>query len=208
MLRKGLWIVFAFLCIAIGFYPVVYFLNGLHFGLLASKPDILLDNPVWKTAFLTHITGGGIALLTGWSQFSTGLRNRRPEIHRNLGKVYIISVLLSAVAGIYIALYATGGLIPAAGFLLLGIIWLVTTAGAWQHIREGRIEKHRVWMIYSYAACFAAVTLRLWLPLLMILTGDFRIAYPIVAWLCWVPNLITAFFMIQNQKKRQANVNN
>jgi hypothetical protein len=53
-------------------------------------------------------------------------------------------------------------------------------------------------MIYSYAACFAAVTLRIWLPLLISITGDFFIAYPIVAWLCWVPNLIVANLIVKS----------
>ena len=47
-------------------------------------------------------------------------------------------------------------------------------------------------MIYSYAACFAAVTLRIWLHLLTALFGGFITAYTIVAWLSWVPNLIVA----------------
>ena len=50
-------------------------------------------------------------------------------------------------------------------------------------------------MIYSYAACFAAVTLRLWLPLLVFLFGDFIKAYVLVSWLCWVPNIIVAYFI-------------
>jgi hypothetical protein len=48
-------------------------------------------------------------------------------------------------------------------------------------------------MVYSFSACCAAVTLRLWLPvLLLVLRLDFSVAYPIVAWLCWVPNLLVA----------------
>lgn len=46
-------------------------------------------------------------------------------------------------------------------------------------------------MVYSYSACCAAVTLRLWLPLLRgVFRLDFALAYPIVAWLSWVPNLL------------------
>ena len=55
-------------------------------------------------------------------------------------------------------------------------------------------------MIYSYAACFAAVTLRIWLPILTSILGEFLSAYRIVAWLCWVPNLIVAY-IISNTKK-------
>ena len=52
-------------------------------------------------------------------------------------------------------------------------------------------------MIYSYAACFAAVTLRIWLPILLKIFGDFIIAYSIVAWLCWVPNIIVANLIVR-----------
>jgi hypothetical protein len=52
-------------------------------------------------------------------------------------------------------------------------------------------------MIYSYGACLAAVTLRFWLPLLTVgFQLDFSVAYPIVAWLSWVPNLIVARWIV------------
>jgi len=63
---------------------------------------------------------------------------------------------------------------------------------AYISIRNKQVEKHQKMMIYSYAACFAAVTLRLWLPLLTAALGDFITAYTIVAWLCWIPNMIVA----------------
>ena len=44
-----------------------------------------------------------------------------------------------------------------------------------------------------FALIFAAVMLRIELPLLIIwFQGDFTPAYRIVAWLCWVPNLLWA----------------
>lgn len=55
-------------------------------------------------------------------------------------------------------------------------------------------------MIYSYAACFAAVTLRVWLPLLMIVSGDYLVAYIIVSWLCWVPNMVVANLIVKKLK--------
>lgn len=56
-------------------------------------------------------------------------------------------------------------------------------------------------MIYSYAVCFSAVTLRIWLPLLIVVTGEFINAYQIVGWLSWVPNLIVAYFIINKNRK-------
>ena len=46
-------------------------------------------------------------------------------------------------------------------------------------------------MLRSFALTFAAVTLRIWLPLLERAVGlDFDIAYPAAAWLAWVPSLL------------------
>ena len=56
-------------------------------------------------------------------------------------------------------------------------------------------------MIYSYAACFAAVTLRIWLPTLTSIMGEFIGAYRIVAWLCWVPNMIVAYFIVRHTNR-------
>lgn len=62
---------------------------------------------------------------------------------------------------------------------------------------------HQKMMIYSYAACFAGVTLRVWLPLLTLIFGDFVKAYILVAWLCWIPNLMVAYLInrkLESQK--------
>ena len=194
MMRTALWVLFAFLCVAIGLYPVIYLVADPHFGLLTTKSDALLASALWNAGFYTHIIFGGLALLSGWSQFSARLRHRRISLHRNLGKIYVVSVLLSGAAGVGIGAQATGGVVAGAGFMSLGIIWLYTTISAYRHIRTGRVDEHRKMMVYSYAACFAAVTLRLWMPILIPLLGDFIPAYRLVAWLCWVPNLAVAWF--------------
>ncbi|WP_412467221.1 DUF2306 domain-containing protein [Pedobacter sp. KLB.chiD] len=165
------------------------------FGLLNSKSIELLSNTCWNMGFYTHIILGGIALLIGWTQFSPKMRNSRMAWHRKLGKVYVVSVLLSALAGIYIGFFATGGWVSSAGFISLGVIWFFTTLKAYLYVRNGEIEKHQIMMVYSYAACFAAVTLRIWLPILTIMFGDFFKAYLVVAWLCWIPNLIVAYLI-------------
>jgi hypothetical protein len=53
-------------------------------------------------------------------------------------------------------------------------------------------------MIRSYALTFAAVTLRIWLPLFQNGFGmEFISAYVIIAWLCWVPNLLWAEWYVR-----------
>lgn len=197
--NKIAWVVFAFLAIGVGLYPLLYWLVDEPIGLLLSKTAELLADGIWRIGFYGHITFGGIALLTGWSQFSKKIRNRNLQFHRNLGKVYVAAVLISGICSIYIGLYATGGLISSVGFISLGVIWLYTTLRAYTAIRSNDLNLHQGMMIYSYAACFAAVTLRLWLPLLTMIFGEFLIAYKIVAWLCWVPNMIFANLWVRKK---------
>ena len=197
--NKVAWFVFAFLAIIIGLYPLLYLAIDREFGLLASKSDELLSNVFWNIGFYGHILLGGLALLIGWVQFSKKLRNANLKRHRNVGKVYVISAFVSSVCAIYIGFYATGGLISSIGFISLGLVWLYTTAKAYLAIRNGDLHLHQGMMIYSYAACFAAVTLRIWLPLLVLAIGDFEVAYRYVAYLCWVPNMIFAFFWVRRK---------
>ena len=180
----------------------MYFFVDRKFGLLGSKTEVLLSNLFWNIGFYGHILLGGIALLIGWLQFNKNLRNRNLKIHKRIGKVYFASVLISGFCGFFIAFYATGGLISQIGFMTLAIIWLYTTIRGFLFAKQGNISRHQYMMIYSYAACFAAVTLRIWLPILSAGFGDFIPAYRIVAWLCWVPNIMVAYFIVQSIKNR------
>jgi uncharacterized membrane protein len=197
MAKKAIWILFILLAMIIGLYPNLYFVLDRKFGLLSSKPDNLLKNIFWNIGFYIHIICSGIALLVGWSQFSAKLRKNYLQLHRQIGKIYVVTALSGAAGGIYIAFYATGGIIASLGFLCLGTIWFSTTLSAYINIKNGRILQHQRMMVYSYAACFAAVTLRIWLPLLIILFKDFTPAYLSVAWLCWVPNIIFANLLVR-----------
>lgn len=170
-------------------------------GLIKVKPVWLLANVTWKLSFYSHIVFGGLSLLIGWTQFSAKLRAKNMEIHRLIGKVYVIAALLSSISGFYIALFADGGFWTALGFSCLAIIWLATTLIAYISIRGRQLITHQILMIYSYAACFAAVTLRLWLPILIITIGNYGTAYQVVAWLCWVPNLLVAYLITKNDRR-------
>src|SRR5271154_5811297 len=109
MIRKIIWRLFICLALIVGMYPAIYFIIDRRFGLLQSKTAELLSDITWNMAFYTHIILGGIALLIGWTQFSNKIRTKNIHVHRNIGKVYVVAVLLSSLAGIYIGFFATGG---------------------------------------------------------------------------------------------------
>ncbi|RLJ30932.1 putative membrane protein DUF2306 [Chryseobacterium sp. 7] len=194
-MKKLLSVIMCVLALLIGLYPLIYAFVEHQYTFLGSKPLEVLHNIIWKSAFFTHIIFGGFALFIGWSQFSVSFRNKNLRIHRIIGGLYVISVVISSVSAIYMGFYANGGFISAAGFICLGLIWLMTTLAAVMQIRKGNIPKHERFMTYSYACTFAAVTLRLWFPLLKMATGDAESSYIAVAWLCWVPNLFVAYYI-------------
>lgn len=201
-LKKTSFFLLAFCSTLVGLYPMVYFLvPDRNFGLLASKSVELLANNLWNTMFYTHIVLGAIALLIGWLQFNKKLRLNNINLHKKIGKIYVLSVLLSAISGLYIGYFATGGIIAKAGFMSMAVAWFITTLFAFISIKKGNVLKHQKLMIYSYAICFAAVTLRVYLPILSPILGGFLPAYKLISWLCWVPNIIVAYFIIKYQLK-------
>lgn len=185
-----------FLAIGVGLYPLLMLVAGQPFGLLSTKSVSLLQDQVWKGSFYTHVLLGAVALLIGWVQFLASVRKTYPRLHRLIGKTYLVSVMLSSLTGVYIALYATGGIIATFGFAILGVVWFQTTFQAYRHARQRHIVAHQRMMTYSYAATLAAVTLRIWLPSLSFILGDFILAFQLSAWLCWIPNLIAAYGLI------------
>ncbi|WP_199915412.1 MULTISPECIES: DUF2306 domain-containing protein [Aquimarina] len=201
-MKKIIKVILALLSTIIGLYPFVYLFVNREFGLLNSKSSDLLADTIWNIAFYSHIFFGGVALLTGWIQFNKKIRISRSELHKRIGKTYVIMVFISGVSGIYIGFFATGGIIASLGFICLGILWVYTTVKGYWYAKTVRISQHQTIMYYSYAACFSAVTLRIWLPILHIFIGDFIIAYQIVAWLCWIPNLIFAYYLVGKIKSR------
>jgi hypothetical protein len=69
---------------------------------------------------------------------------------------------------------------------------------AYLAIREGDVTRHRRWMVRNFALTFAAVTLRLYLPASAGAGLGFGPAYAAIAWLCWVPNLVVAEWIVRS----------
>jgi uncharacterized membrane protein len=148
-------------------------------------------------AAFMHFGGGAIALAVGTLQFSARLRSRMVSMHRWLGRVYVASIIASGSSGFVLAVNSSGGPWARWGFALLALGWLATTLNGYRLIRQRQIAGHRAWMIRSYALTLAAVTLRCYVPLAQFMEWPMSTAYPAIAWLCWVPNLIVAEVLIR-----------
>ena len=153
---------------------------------------------------LVHVVAAILAILIGPFQFLPGIRKGRwLKVHRWLGRTYLLSILFGGLSGLYMAQFAHGGTISELGFGALAILWLYSGYRAYRHIRNKELEEHRQWMIRNYALTFAGVMLRVWSPLSVGLGADFTTAYVIIAWACWVPNLLVAEWIIRRSRPVQ-----
>lgn len=159
--------------------------------------NLFANTPV---AVGAHLAGGLVAIVLGALQVNSRLRKRYLSGHRWIGRVYVIAVAVGGTAGLILALNSYGGLVTHFGFGLMAVCWLASTGIAYRHIRNGDINAHRAWMLRSYALTLAAVTLRVYLPLSQIAGIEFSEAYPAIAWLCWVPNLLVVEWFILGRR--------
>jgi uncharacterized membrane protein len=188
----GLWIA-AVLAIGVALASYRYLLPGMP-----GAPDNILANRFARDgALVVHATLASTALLLGALQFFPGLRNRFRGWHRRAGTAYVACCLLAGLAGLLLAFGSSSGPIATTGFGLLAVLWIVTTTQAWRYARARDFVRHRAWMTRSYALTFAAVTLRLYLPIVGVARLDFVEAYRAISWLCWVPNLIVAEWLVR-----------
>jgi hypothetical protein len=174
-------------------FALVNALEALRYLLPHVPFPAALDNFSERRIGLSlHALGGAIALLAGPLQFVPRLRESNWNRHRLLGWIYCGAVLLGWCASLWIAPHSQTGWIASAGFLALGAGWIVTTGLALRFILRGDAMRHRRWMIRSFALTAAAITLRMYLPLIFVFHWNLSIAYPAIAWLCWIPNAIAA----------------
>ena len=191
MLRSTGYGLLVVLCLSIAGYAVgVYSL--LPIGSLVM-PEMRATFEAHRVAVYLHVFGAAVAMALGPFQFSRRLRARRPDLHRWMGRLYLgAGVLIGGIAGMYMAYFAWGGPVARVGFALLAAAWLHTGLRAYEAARARDFVAHRRWMVRNFALTFAAVTLRLYMPASMVAGIDAAIAYPAIAWLCWVPNLVVA----------------
>lgn len=187
---------YGFLCIGVSLYALSHLFHE-NFYAFKGGSGVTAD-PIWRIAFHMHFIGGAVALGVGWTQFLKTLRKKRLSIHRKLGNIYVLSVIVvSGPGAMYLALFANGGFNNVVGFSMMALCWFIFTVFAYKSIRKGDTVSHGKWMIRSFAVTLAAVSLRLLMPIMIASGVDPQEAYQTIAWLCWVPNLFVAEWIIQ-----------
>jgi len=189
----------------LSFLIVLYALSFWARGDRAFPPDLFASFTARPWGIYSHVLFGAVALAIGPFQFRRGILARRRALHRNLGKAYVTCATMTGFVGLYMSLYSFGGMNTHLGFGVLGALTMAVTAMAYVRIRAFDVVRHREWMIRSFALIFAAVTLRIELPLLIVLhKGAFPPSYAIVSWLAWVPNILWAEWYIRRSRRSPA----
>lgn len=193
------WVLLVILCLGIAAYSARYLLHP------PRTPAQALGNPLGVPWLFIHIAGSVTALVLGSLQFLPALRRGARPPHRWVGRVYVVACLVGGAAGLILATGSSAGLIASAGFGSLAVIWIAANLLGWRAAVQGRFVAHRRWMIRSWALTLAAVTLRLYLPLVMVLDLPFLPWYRAISFLAWVPNLVAAeLWLRRGVKARKA----
>ncbi|MEF7438609.1 DUF2306 domain-containing protein [Paenibacillus lautus] len=163
--RKSLYRLLACVSLVFILYALVknYWIDPGAADFLSRKTGLKreLNLPVWLNVMYIHVGFACLAMASGLINFSNRIFEKSRRFHRFNGYVYLVSVLLVVLTSGYMAPYATGGKISSMGFNALNLIWLFVTTTAFIQIKRKRIDRHRNWMIRSYAFCFTNLLIHL-----------------------------------------------
>lgn len=192
-------IIVSFFSFGVAGYALAAYLSGPAGATV--HPDMRTVYAAHRAGIYTHIFAAAVTLLLGPLQFAAFFRRRYPAWHRVAGKIYLgVGVGVGGAAGLYMSLYAFGGLVSTVGFALLAFVWLYSGVRAFMSARARDFAEHRRWMVRNFACSLAAATLRIELIGGSVAGLPFDWLYPATAWLSWIPNLIVAEFVARREK--------
>lgn len=192
----------AFLAACLVVIAALYFSFDTDYNFLLSKQE-MLDNPIWLTSFYIHLAFGIISVIAGFILFFNRLVRFTSKLHKQIGKLYIISILfLTGPTGFYLSFYAEGGALASIGFIMMSFFWMYLTYMAFAKIIKGDIQSHYKWMIRSYCFTLSGITLRLFTPIGVQIFGlDYETNFIFSAYIPWMLNLAIGELLIYLNRK-------
>lgn len=179
--------------------PYIHFEKNVEF--LATK-QLIYHLDWWRWSFYIHVFSSPIVIITGLLQFNRYFLHRKKRVHRVLGIIYVLFVvLISGPSALLMGLYANGGYLAQISFVLLSTLWIFSTAFAFLSVKRHAYLKHSRWMLRSYALTLSAVTLRIYaycFDYFNVHLGP-KETYILLSYLSWIPNLIIAEIIIRTQ---------
>ncbi|KRF08018.1 hypothetical protein ASG89_16400 [Paenibacillus sp. Soil766] len=133
-----------------------------------SRVALDVNFPLHYMVLTSHIALALVALISGLFQFHVRFRTNYPAWHRALGRIYVFSIMLSGCLGLVLSFYAEN-FTKAMAFLVLSVLWLITTWNGFRFAVKGQLAQHRIWMMRSYAVTLVAVSARVVVPICILL---------------------------------------
>ncbi|MEM9326852.1 MAG: DUF2306 domain-containing protein [Bacteroidota bacterium] len=186
---------------------------SIHFLIDAALPKLIVSEEVygayyWPKApwLFAHVLTGLVAILIGWYQFIPKLRAAKPQLHRVLGRVYSIGIIVSAITGVYLAAYSGFNLVGKISLGIVPFIWLSTVLFGYYAIIKRQMAQHQEWMARSYVVTFffiVFVILSKYLPYEYF--GTYAETMPLISWFSWSIPLFVYELLLQSQKMKNTN---
>jgi hypothetical protein len=202
-----LWIPLTFFALLLSHNAILYFTHGGEYGILPEK-IVARKDLLWNISFYLHLPAGIICLLTPLFLFARRYFKKGLNLHQLIGKIYVWTTLLIVCpTGMYLALYAKGGLATQIGFILQGILLGLFTWKGYHAILHHNKIKHLHFMIRSYAVATVVLTFRIYHILFFLLRVPYQDNYAISQWLGLAGNLLLAeiFIMLLTIKTKTFN---
>jgi uncharacterized membrane protein len=116
-----------------------------------------------NAALMTHVLIAVLIMTAGALQIVPALRRRLPALHRWTGRGYMLSVILSSFAGLYLVWTrgAASRLSQHIAISLNAVIIVVCAILAWRAARVRDFARHRRWALRTYLAASGVFFFRL-----------------------------------------------
>jgi uncharacterized membrane protein len=124
---------------------------------------------------VSHIVPALLFLVLAPLQFLPALRRKRAGVHRWIGRVATAAGLtMGAIALVMSPQMAIGGRLESAATTFYGGLFLYALVQGYRSIRQGRVARHREWMIRAYAVGLGAAAVR---PVVGVFFATMRITH-------------------------------
>lgn len=182
----------------------LYFLPNTIHGFMLERMELAIEN-WWRYALLTHVSGGLICLVSSVLQYSRLLLKRAPWLHRNLGRIYALSIIMVVFpTGVALAFVAKGGLSGTIGFLTLSFGTLFTLLLGMVAIYRKNLRAHQVWISRSFALVTSAITFRALQLILIQFDFDYQKIYQMSLWASIGINLsLCEYYLLKTTKNKK-----
>jgi hypothetical protein len=197
------------------FYFISFLTGNLEYWNLGKLPGLYDPHNLKSTLGIgLHFAFGGLILVFGFIQLFQPLRNKYPAWHRWIGRIYVLSCLVTAIGGIGFILFkgTVGGRLMDIGFGIYGLLTFICAVLTWKYAIVRNLVKHREWALRLFVLAISSWLYRIEYGVILMLfgdkghTSDFRGPVDILMhFLFYLPNLIALEIYLKGKLKIRNN---